>query len=64
VRHLVTEALRREADTYALRFACDDCCHRDEDTGAFVCSLGFPPEPRRAALADESIAFCKSFELG
>ncbi len=58
-----SEGLRREAEQFGLRFACDDCCHRAEESGAMACSLGFPVELRRTSLALDELAFCKSFEL-
>ena len=51
----------REAEAFALRFACEDCVHWN-DTGA--CTLEYPAEPRRDALAGESLMFCKEFDLG
>ena len=63
MRHPVTLALRQEAEAFALRFSCDDCCHREDGTPEPSCSLGFPAELRRDALAGEELAFCKSFEL-
>jgi hypothetical protein len=63
VRQPVTPTLRREAEAFALRFACDDCCHRDDSSGAPTCTLGFPAELRRDALDGDELAFCKSFEL-
>lgn len=56
-------SLRREAERFELRFACDDCCHRTEIAGALACSLEFPVELRRESITLEELAFCKSFEL-
>lgn len=58
-----SDRLRGEADRFALRFACDDCCHRSEHDGVLVCSLEFPVELRRESLTLTELAFCKSFEL-
>jgi hypothetical protein len=63
VRQTVTLALRQEAETFALRFSCEDCCHGAIVNGEPSCSLGFPADLRRDALAGEELAFCKSFEL-
>lgn len=62
---MVTEVdarLREEAARFELRFACEHCVHR-ETSGA--CSLGYPPEPERAAALVElpRLRFCKAFEL-
>ena len=58
----VDARLRREADLFRLRFACDDCAHFD-DRGA-RCSLAYPAAPRRDALDGPELELCKSFELG
>ncbi len=63
MRHTVTATLRREVEAFALRFSCEDCCHRRESEGGLACSLEFPAELRRDSLDDASLAFCKSFEL-
>ena len=54
--------LLEEATRFAFRFACDDCAHFDRRRER--CSLGYPAEPRKAALAATSLDFCKTFELG
>ncbi len=63
MRHLVTAALRREAEAFALRFACEDCCHLEDGGAPRRCSLGFPADLERSALEGDELAFCKSFEL-
>ncbi|HXN30366.1 MAG TPA: hypothetical protein VN894_00835, partial [Polyangiaceae bacterium] len=60
----VTERLRREASAFALRFACEDCSHVADEEGELRCSLGYPPAPRREALGQAEIVFCKEFDLG
>ncbi len=54
--------LRAEAAHFALRFACEDCAHFDAHRGA--CSHGYPPGPRKRALGEAELVFCKEFELG
>jgi hypothetical protein len=54
--------LRDEAARFALRFACEDCAHFDAERAA--CAHGYPPGPRRPALASDEVVFCKEFELG
>jgi hypothetical protein len=63
VKQPVTLALRQEAEAFALRFSCEDCCHCEDSSAEPSCSLGFPADLRRDALAGEELAFCKSFEL-
>ena len=58
----VDARLRREADLFRLRFACDDCVHFDPDRSR--CSLAYPAAPRRDALDHPELELCKSFELG
>jgi hypothetical protein len=62
VKTPVDARLRREAEAFRLRFACDDCAHFDE--GSSRCSLGYPAAPRRDALDQPEVELCKSFELG
>jgi hypothetical protein len=58
----VDRLLRDEAARYSLRFACEDCAHFDATRAR--CSLGYPAEPRRDALAcAQDLAFCKDFDL-
>jgi hypothetical protein len=59
----VDERLRREAIRLAFRFACEDCAHASIENG-LRCSLGYPAAPRRQALRETHLDFCKSFELG
>jgi hypothetical protein len=63
MRSKVDLRLLREASTFAFRFACEDCVHR---SGApeTACTLEYPAEPRRTALGDDSVVFCKEFDLG
>jgi len=58
----VDARLRHEALRFALRFACEHCAHRERSGG---CSLGYPPEPARAAdlQVTAQIRFCKAFEI-
>ncbi len=58
----VDERLRREADRFVFRFACDDCAHFD--AAAARCSLAYPASPRRDALEGRDVELCKTFELG
>jgi len=62
VKTAVDERLRREASAFVLRFACEDCGHAAMD-GELLCTLGYPQAPRRAALDQAEIVFCKEFEL-
>ncbi len=59
----VDDRLRREASLFALRFACEDCAHATREDG-LRCTLGYPATPRRQALDEVEIVFCKAFELG
>ena len=59
----VDPQLRQEAQAFSLRFSCEDCCHRVDDGPALACSMAYPVELLRRALDDETLAFCKSFEL-
>lgn len=59
MRTRVDLQLTEEAETFALRFACDDCIHFDEKSG---CAHGYPLAPRREDLQAEVIVFCKEFE--
>jgi hypothetical protein len=59
----VDERLRREAARFALRFACEDCAHAAQHDG-LRCSLGYPAAPRRDAILETHLEFCKTFEFG
>jgi hypothetical protein len=59
----VDERLIDEAARFSLRFACEDCAHGSDERGRLLCSLGYPPAPRRDALGETHLDFCKSFEL-
>lgn len=59
----VDDRLRQEASTFALRFACEDCAHAAQGDG-LRCTLGYPAAPRREALDEGEIVFCKEFDLG
>jgi hypothetical protein len=59
----VDERLRREAARFAFRFACEDCAHAAQKDG-LRCSLGYPAGPRRGALRETHLEFCKGFEFG
>ena len=62
MRTRVDPRLKREAERFRFRFACDDCAHfqRVEAT----CSLSFGASPRRDALEGVHLELCKAFELG
>jgi hypothetical protein len=64
MRTKVDLLLLREADTFAFRWACEDCVHWCGDGEAPGCTLEYPAEPRHDALQGDSIAFCKEFDLG
>jgi hypothetical protein len=57
----VDDPLRTEAKRFVFRFSCDDCAHFDAN--ASLCSLGYPPAPRRDALGHTHLELCKEFEL-
>lgn len=59
----VDPQLRREAETFALRFGCESCCHFAPETSA--CGNGYPTAPHRGVdlTRVESLLFCKEFEL-
>lgn len=59
----VSDRLRIEATVFVFRFACEDCAHAAIQE-ELRCSLGYPPAPRRAALDELEVVFCKEFELG
>jgi hypothetical protein len=61
VRTKIDLVLRREAAAFGFRFACEDCVHW---SGSGTCTLEYPAEPKRSALDDDTIAFCKEFDLG
>jgi hypothetical protein len=61
VKTTVDARLRREAERFHLRFACDDCAHFEP--GGARCSLEYPAAPRRDALDGPDLELCKSFEL-
>ena len=63
MRTLIDSTLRAEAKRFELRFTCDACVHFAAERGA--CANGYPT---RAHLgvdleAQESLEFCKEFEL-
>jgi hypothetical protein len=61
MRTRVDPQLRREAETFSFRFACEDCAHFERTEG--TCSLSFDASPRRAALDAAHLELCKAFEL-
>jgi hypothetical protein len=63
VKTRVDERVRQEVARFAFRFACEDCAHAQEEDG-LRCSLGYPAGPRRTALRETHLEFCKAFELG
>ena len=62
MRTRVDLLLLEEAARFGLRFACEDCAHFEEVSA--LCNHGYPSEPRRADLQNETIVFCKEFEIG
>jgi len=70
MRTLVDARLRDQARRYGFRFACEDCAHAtrpssdERPRGSLECSLGYPAEPHRCALAESHLTLCKAFELG
>lgn len=64
MKTVVDHKLKLEVAEYSLRFACEHCVHFDETPG--TCAEGYPNEPHRraSALSNETLEFCKSFELG
>jgi hypothetical protein len=62
VKTRADERLREEASRFALRFACDDCAHFDAARSR--CHHEYPAAPRRTALDEAELSFCKEFELG
>jgi hypothetical protein len=63
MRTRIDETLRREAETFRLRYACEDCAHFDPSTAA--CAEGYPNAVHRKAPLepDGELEFCKSFEV-
>jgi hypothetical protein len=63
VRHTVDPALVREARTFSLRFACDDCAHFDAER--IRCVHGYTERPGVKDLeqSGDVVTFCKEFEL-
>jgi len=61
MRTRVDRQLRREAEQFGFRFACEDCAHFDPSLSR--CSLAYIPLPRRAALERRYLELCKTFEL-
>ncbi len=62
MRTRVDLRLRDEAARYALRFACEDCA--SFDPARERCAHGYPPGPRRGALDEDELSFCKEFDTG
>ena len=60
MRTRVDLQLTDEAKKFALRFACEDCVHFDDQ---LRCEHGYPAAPRQADLQLEEIVFCKDFEI-
>jgi hypothetical protein len=60
---LIDARLRREHETFRLRFACTDCVHFDPE--GLLCSNGFPTEAHRDPELEgrDELVFCKAFEL-
>jgi hypothetical protein len=60
---LVDDRLRAEAETFRLRFGCEDCAHYARETRS--CANGYPAEPHRdgAIGVRRTLEFCKEFEL-
>jgi len=63
VRTLIDPTLREEARRFALRFTCDDCAHFAAERRA--CAHGYPNGAHLEVdlAAEESLEFCKEFEL-
>ena len=59
----IDTTLRREAETFRLKYACEDCAHFDPATSK--CAEGYPNAMHRRAPLEEaaSLEFCKSFEV-
>jgi hypothetical protein len=63
VRTLIDPKLRHEAKLFGLRFTCEDCVHFAVERRA--CANGYPTRPHLGVdlEAQESLEFCKEFEL-
>jgi hypothetical protein len=63
VRTLIDPELRDEAKRFGLRFTCGDCAHFAPERQA--CAHGYPTRPHLSVdlEAEESLEFCKEFEL-
>ncbi len=60
MKTVVDGRLESEAERYAFRFRCDDCCHFD---GA-RCGDDWPTPEHRLPLARGGVVvFCKQFEI-
>jgi hypothetical protein len=64
MRIRIDDQLRREAERFAFRYACEDCAHAAGPDPVLRCSLGYPAAPRRDALDGAHFEPCKTFELG
>lgn len=64
MRTPVDASLREEVRRLSLRYRCGDCAHFETITG--TCAEGFPNDGHRddSVERDDTIEFCKSFELG
>jgi hypothetical protein len=59
----VDERFREEAESFKLRFRCEDCMAYEQERGG--CAHGYPNAEHVAAElgAAESVVFCKEFEV-
>ena len=59
----VDATFREQANSFALRFGCEDCAHYEPSDES--CSNGFPSDAHRKRPLDvvHEIEFCKLFEL-
>jgi hypothetical protein len=63
VRTRVDLRLREEAARFQLRFTCEDCVHFAAERRA--CANGYPTAPHLEVdlSLEDSLEFCKEFEL-
>ncbi len=63
MRTSIDPKLRDEAKQFRLCFTCEDCVHLVEERGA--CANGYPTAPHLGVdlETEQSLEFCKEFEL-
>lgn len=63
MRTHIDPRLIEEAAEFRLRYTCEDCGHFE--SAVERCSLGYPERPHRLVplQVDQTLVFCKEFDL-